>query len=239
MTAAVTPIAALARETTLERIALRKANDKVSERQKALAEHHAAVGRAASYVSDSEQAITEAEAALEAAREADKRALENAIVAGRDRPPSGVPAARTRLEALRDAAVDAADIVERIRADNEAAVELELARLDALLARVAVVRPLLQTKISEIAAARRLIAENRQICGGGLLPDDFHRSADGNDQRITNKQNELFAATKPLRDALENALAVQVHVGHEQIAVWRRWKATLLSDANAPSPEAP
>ncbi len=80
---------------------------------------------------------------------------------------------------MRDDYEAAADALSRLEADNTAEVELEVAEVEARIARLEVVRPVAEDLIARLAAARSTISNAKHLlrtsAGAGPVFDDrFH-----------------------------------------------------------------
>jgi hypothetical protein len=211
------PDAALADEGD-GRDALQLAIARVAEANALVAEHTAAIARAFAFVESAEEAVAAAQIGLEEARRQHAEALAKAASDDAKRPASAVRQARAALVDAEDELESARDALERLRADDTAARELEQAKDALLLARNAVLRPLLRRFIARVAEARHALFVNKQIVTTLFANDVFNGLAD------------LYAA-------FEHAQAEMLVRGGPHIQAWSRWRQALLADPDAPPPQ--
>ena len=134
---------------------------------------------------------------------------------------------------MRDDYEAAADALSRLEADNTAEVELEVAEVEARIARLEVVRPVAEDLIARLAAARSTISNAKHLLRTLLEPDRFS-TTDSIGSR--GARDDLVAATKSLYSLFEDAQAKMVEVDDARVAAFARWRRALLEDWAAMPP---
>jgi hypothetical protein len=200
------------------RDALQFAIARVADATAQVADHEAAIARAFAFVESAEDVVTAAQAGLEQAREEHAKALAKAASDDAKRPASAVRQARAALVDAEDELESARDALERLRADDTAARELEQAKDALLLARNAVLRPLLAKFIARVAEARHALFVSKQVV-------------------VTLLGNDVFNGLQDLHAAFEHVQSTTLVRGGPEIEAWSQWRQALLADPGAPVPD--